>query len=220
MRFLQAGLVAMAALAAGCLNLSDSGRVISRVHGQVVESLLPDQPVPSGYVTQSIFLICNPEWILKEKEEDLNSLHAYFIAFGRAIGEHNAAVWFWRNQPDLEDGLADDVDVERSAALCAELQLKPSESPHLVVTSKWDKDHLTLALGGLDADSIKTVLTRLSNSLVAGGIDAADVQSEVYWQTWRTATADLLRNLGRIARPLKVTINTLFFVVEFDGSQL
>lgn len=220
MRPLQLGLIAVAALAASWLNLSDSDGVISRAYGQALEPLLPDQPVPSGYETQSIFLICNFEWILEEKEEDLLSLYAYFEAFGRAIGEKHAAVWFWKNQPTLDDGLADDVDVERSMQHCTELGLKPSESPHIVHVSKWDQDHTILTLGGLNAHGIKKVLTRLSDKLVPGDIDAADVQEEVYWQIWRTAATDVLHNIGSLARFVKVTIRTGVIDVVIDGSQL
>ena len=217
-----AACTALAAFAVVCLDLSSGGRLapVPRAHAQAVVELLPDQPVPAGYETQSIFLICNPQWLLGEREEDLLSLHSYFEAFGRAIGRDNAAVWFWQSMPDLEDGLADDIDVERSAELCGQLRLKPSESPHIVVTSKWDRDHLVLALGGLNASGIKQVLVRLADRLVAGGIDDDDVQSEVYWQTWYTAADGMLRALTRVASAIKVSFDTKFFKVELDGSKL
>jgi hypothetical protein len=213
---------ALAAVVAVGLGLLDGGRTapVPRVHAQAVVELLPDQPVPAGYETQSIFLICNPAWLLGEREADLLSLHAYFEAFGRAIGRDNAAVWFWQSAPDLEDGLADDLDVERSAELCRQLGLKPSESPHIVVTSSWDRDHLVLALGGLNASGIQQVLVRLADRLIAGGIDDADVQSEVYWQTWYAAADGMLRGLTRLASAVKVTFDTKFFKVELDGSKL
>ena len=129
-------------------------------HAQEPVPLLPGQDVPPGFHSQSLFLICNPEWISAEREADLLSLHAYFEAFGRAIGKDNAAVWFWREEPDLEDGLADDVDIERSAEICGQLGLKPSESPHIVLASKWDQDRVVVSLGGLDAEGIKKVLVK------------------------------------------------------------
>jgi hypothetical protein len=210
----------LAALAAGSLALAPAAGPSSAAHAQAVVELLPGQPVPPGYVTQSIFVICNPEWILSEREADLLSLHAYFTAFGRAIGPQNAAVWFWKNLPNLENGLADDVDVERSAEICVRLRLRPSEGPHIVVTSRWDRDHLVLALGALPASRIAQVLARLADRLVAGDIADADVQSEIWWQTWKAAADQALRSLAQLARAVKLTIDTKFFKVELDGSQL
>ncbi len=187
---------------------------------QAIAEILPDEPVPEGYKSQVLFLICNPDWLLEEKEEDLLSLYAYFQAFGRAIGKDNVAVWFWRSQPDLADGLADDVDVERSASSCTQLELRPSEGPHIVVTSKWDTDHLVLALGGLDAAGARTVLAVLTDKLVAGGIDAAEVQDQIFWQTWRQAWDEAIGVLGSVARASKFKIVTKFFTWELDGSLL
>lgn len=218
-RSLRAGLIALAALAVGCLG-QGGGAWPPAAYGQDVVELLPDQPVPAGYVSQSIFVICSPDWILREREEDLLALHAYFEAFGRAIGRDHAAVWFWQSLPDLEDGLADDLDVERSAEICSGLRLRPSESPHIVVTSRWDRDHMILALGGLEASRIRQVLVRLADRLVAGGIAAEDVESEIWWQTWYAAADQALRGLAQVASAVKLTIDTKFFKLELDGREL
>ena len=143
-----------------------------------------------------------------------------FAAFGRTIGPDNAAVRFWKSLPDLDDGLADDLDVERSAEICARLRLRPSESPHIAVTSRWDRDHMILALGGLEAGRIRQVLVRLADRLVAGGIENEDVRSEIWWQTWYAAGDQALRALAQFASAVKLTIDTKFFKVEVDGSEL
>lgn len=219
-RWVQAGLIGVGALGASSLALAPGTSLPGAAHAQDVVELLPEEPVPPGYATQSMFVICNPEWILSEREEDLVALHSYFEAFGRTIGPDNAAVWFWRSLPDLGDGLADDLDVERSAAICARLRLRPSESPHVVVTSRWDQDHMILALGGLEASRITQVLVRLADRLVAGGIEDEDVQSEIWWQTWYAAADEALRALAQVASAVTLSIDTKFFRVEVDGSEL
>jgi len=212
-------LIGVAALSAGGLALAPAAR-LSTAYAQAVVELLPEQPVPPGYVTQSIFVICNPQWILSERAADLLALHADFTAFGRTIGQDNAAIWFWKRLPDPGAGLADDLDVERSAEICARLRLRPSEGPHIVVTSRWDRDHMVLALGGLQASQISQVLARLADRLVAGDIEDADVQSEIWWQTWKGAADQALRALAQLAGAVKLTIDTKFFKVEVDGSKL
>ena len=215
--------VAIVAIAACYIGFKAEGRLslVAAAYAQVVVPLLPGEEVPPGFASQSIFLICNPEWILAEREADLSSLHASFEAFGRAIGDDNAAVWFWRIQPDMEDGLADDVDIERSAQICGQLGLLPSASPHIVLASKWDRDHFIISLGGLDAEGIKKVLTSLTDRVVVEGIGDESIQvSGVLGKGARFIRKLLFAPVGSLARAITVSIDTRFFKIEMDGSKL
>src|SRR5439155_20203190 len=67
------------------------------------------------YETWSLFLVCNPNWLAREKSRDLYSLYQMVRNFGRTIGDDNLAVWFWKETKRTDDpNLADNVDVERS----------------------------------------------------------------------------------------------------------
>lgn len=49
--------------------------------------------------TYSLFLICNPQWFPSRwdnKDTQIYKLYEQFDSFGFAIGDENAAVWFWK----------------------------------------------------------------------------------------------------------------------------
>jgi len=137
-------------------------------------------PIPSGYKSYSFFLICNPEWLDPSKSADLTDLYNKFLAFGRSIGDDQAAVWFWKTQVpqgwEKQKSPADVIDVERSIKFCRAWNLAPSEGPYLVVTAaKPDESNLATAipdgraefkLGGLKATEISKLLGRLTDALL------------------------------------------------------
>lgn len=66
-RWVQAGLTGVGALGASSLALAPGTSLPGAAHAQAVVELLPEEPVPPGYATQSMFVICNPESILSER---------------------------------------------------------------------------------------------------------------------------------------------------------
>ena len=54
--------------------------------------------IPKEFDSWSLFLICNPNWLLSENQEKLADLYNGFRAFGRAIGTRHAAVWFFKDR--------------------------------------------------------------------------------------------------------------------------
>jgi hypothetical protein len=53
------------------------------------------QAIPKGFKTYSLFLICNPLWLDPARNSGLLQLYRQFLNFGRAIGDDQAALWFW-----------------------------------------------------------------------------------------------------------------------------
>jgi hypothetical protein len=152
--------------------------------GQVAVNIVGQKEViPDGYKTYSLFLICNPEWLDPSKSRDLTELYKKFQAFGRSIGDDQAAIWFWKTtvregwENTMAPGAA--IDVERSIRFCQAWKLKPSDGPYLVVTStRPDEANLQknlpdgkaiFQLGGLTAAEIATVLSKLTDSLLLTG---------------------------------------------------
>src|SRR5262245_28406266 len=123
-------------------------------------------PIPPGFDSWSLFLICNNQWLLDSKAKDLEDLSRQFTAFGKAIGDCHAATWFVDEESKL--------DVGRNVAYCQKYDLAPSESPYVVVTTKYPDllgpigDRLVLKLNGLSADQITTMLGKLSDQIVLG----------------------------------------------------
>jgi hypothetical protein len=139
------------------------------------------QAIPKGFKTYSLFLICNPTWLDPARNSGLLQLYRQFLSFGRAIGDDQAALWFW-NSSSFSSGdtdLARIVDVERSVRFCKAWKLKPSEGPHLVITSSYpDEGKLSAGLpansavyklGDMTPTDISSLLAKLTDSLVETG---------------------------------------------------
>lgn len=189
-----------------------------------VELIAPYGPIPEGYETWSLFLICNPEWLVTEREDELRALYERFLAFGWAIGADNLAVWFWKQPPEQwnpEDPFSANIDVERSTAYCRAFGLLPSEAPHVLVTTQHPdrspEDRLTVSLKGLSSPNIATLLAKLADQLVVLGLNQGDLESERYWIGWQNAVEDVLHSaFGWIDR-VSAKIDTRFLTVEVEG---
>jgi hypothetical protein len=145
--------------------------------GQALEMLTPTEEISrEGYDTWSLFLICNPDWLLPERSPELFHLYWEFQVFGRTIGDDNLAVWFWK-EPLLSSDprLVENVDVERSIRFCRELNLRPSLGPHVVLMHEYPDEsalpaeRMVFELGGLEAAEISKLLRRLTDELLLEG---------------------------------------------------
>ena len=138
------------------------------------------EDIPRNFKTYSLFLVCNPQWLAPEKSGDLYALYQAFDRFGRTIGRDNAAVWFWKAKRAADDPhLAENVDVERSVQFCRSWKLKPSDGPHLIVTTvcpdetslsaDLPKGSAVYSLGNMSSTDISGLLAKLTDELVATG---------------------------------------------------
>jgi hypothetical protein len=130
--------------------------------------------IPPGYKSYSLFLLCDPQWLQANKQQDLRSLYSRFSVFGDAIGDKNAAIWFWKGYVprSLSQILPANVDVDRNMKFCSAWHLTPDQAPYIVVTSQYpDEDHLAsipsgnraiFALGQMKQKEIETLLAGLS----------------------------------------------------------
>ena len=121
---------------------------------QVRMELTPTTEIPRSYKSWSLFLICNPAWIVENGDKGIEELFDRYKAFGEAIGPNNLAIWFWK-KPDVAP-TSDSTDVSRSAVYCEKYKLLPSESPHVLVTTQHPDDQdpgdrFVVSLNGLDA---------------------------------------------------------------------
>jgi hypothetical protein len=183
------------------------------------------------FKSYSLFLISNPEWLGPSSDSKIAGLYSAYEAFARAIGDENAAVFFWKKEPAKKDGkllgsdLAARIDASRSTEYERALGLKISSSPHLVVTTKrptprtWLGDYVVLELGDLSPESTEKLLTKLADGLVAGNLSAEELNSAKWWLSWRDVATDVLRGLTEIAAHIKVKIKSEFVDVEIDGHQ-
>jgi hypothetical protein len=150
-----------------------------------VELVTRRQSIPKDFKTYTLFLVCNPQWLDPTKNSGLYDLYVQFQAFGRAIGDDNAAVWFWKSDgyERSDASLAKILDVERSVRFCQAWKLKPSEGPHLVITATYpdeshlaaglSQDHAVYALANMSPPDISSLLAKLTDQLVVNGKVAA-----------------------------------------------
>jgi len=177
-----------------------------------VEVVSKIEKIPKNFKTYSLFLVCNPQWLAPEKSEGLYGLYRQFESFGRTIGDDNAAVWFWKAKQYVgnDSSLAENVDVERSVRFCQAWKLKPSEGPHLVVTTVYPdesslssglpKGSAVYGLGNMSPKDISALLTKLTDDLIGKGrvesTPAATAAPLALWVRLLDATQRTLNSFG------------------------
>jgi hypothetical protein len=190
---------------------------------------IPDQP----FRTWSLFLMCNPEWLLDQKAEALGKVFDAYLAFGRTSGRDHAAVWFVNQKMGVGDPgrvAADpkNIDVERSVTYCQRFGLVPSEGPHVVVTTtypdRWVASTtapegtgdpiVVVALGGSSPDDIVELLKRLNDQIATERLSAKEIASEQYWRSWVRALENVCH---RVFDKAKFTVTAKVFSIERTG---
>jgi hypothetical protein len=147
---------------------------------QVRMELTPTTEIPRSYKSWSLFLICNPAWIVENGDKGIEELFHRYKAFGESIGPNNLAIWFWR-KPAVAP-TSDNTDISRSAVYCEKYKLLPSESPHVLVTTRHPDDQdpgdrLVVSLNGLDAHDSALAITKLADQLVATGLSQSGLDN-------------------------------------------
>jgi hypothetical protein len=205
---------------------------ITQAHAQAkgFESLqrlvLPHEEIPiylpmsfEPYETWSLFLICNPSWLDKTNAKQLEELFAQYQLFGRSIGNRHLAVWF-APALDKEAQGAWTVDVDRNIDFCDKYHLLPSESPHIITTTKnpnlglEEGDLWKLSLADQTDANIRTLLTKLADQVLVQGLDQEALGSEQWWRSWHSVLERAIRGLAEIATNITVTIKTDKFSLE------
>ena len=121
--------------------------------------------IPKGYQTYSLFLLPNADW--QNKTEELHTLRSAFNAFGDAIGDKHAAVWF-ANEDDTK------LDVIGSKTYCDKLNLSYNSGPYMVATNKYPPNLkagdsvVIIKLEGISMARATTVLNILEQDIRQG----------------------------------------------------
>lgn len=197
---------------------------------------LSEVPIPQGhYKSWSIFIICNPSWLLPQNEQQLQELYDQFLAYGEAIGPDHAAIWFWSEKP--RQPRQGKLDTARNAYFCARLELAPSKSPYLVFTTHYPgaalladypatfpsmsdlQNHFVLSLDGASAANTTRVLSKLADKLVVGKLNNVAVDSREYWSTWQTAYEGVRDEITGLVGRVTVTFDTGFVKTEVKLSK-
>jgi len=184
------------------------------------------EPIPKNYKSWSLFVICNPDWLMVENEPKLSALYQRFRSFGQAIGAQHLALWFWKRQPRIGNVRVDDIDVDRNAAFCEKLALLPSKSPYVVVTRVYPdlndsnlRPDVLIELNKLPPADVGNLLNKLTDQLLVEGLRQKDFDSEQYWGAWRRSVEGTANFLGGLIKKVKLTVNAGPVKLEVEGGR-
>jgi hypothetical protein len=134
--------VLAAFICAACVaNGSTDARAQARIE------LTPTTEIPRSYKSWSLFLICNPAWIVENGDKGIEELFHRYKAFGESIGPNNLAIWFWK-KPAVTP-TSDNTDISRSEVYCEKYKLPPSIT---VVSFCWHICLISESMGHHDSE--------------------------------------------------------------------
>jgi hypothetical protein len=186
-----------------------------------------DEPIPPNYESWSLFLICNPRWMVGESESEVWNLHEAFMAFGNAIGPRHAAVWFW-TEHYVADAISS-VDFVRNAAWCDALDLTLSESPHMVIMTEYPgagiasefpdtfnvpAEMVQISLNNVDASETAELITEWAERVRDGSVFDAEPESTGFLQGWQRLFSDLKEAVLGTSDRVTVGLNAGVLSVE------
>jgi|GEM_PF-2445780 hypothetical protein len=161
----------------------------SEALGQAPVPLKPHQTIPGKpFTSWSLFLVCDPAWLLPGQETALRDLQVRYRAFGDTTGPSHAAVWFENVVAGQQ--VTGSVDVGRNVEYCRKFQLVPSEGPHVVVTTihpdqwKAGDSKIVLAFAGRSAQDMQGQLSKLNDQIAAQRLSQKELDSVAWWSTW------------------------------------
>jgi len=168
-----------------------------------------------------LFLVCNPAWIVENGDKGIAELFNQYRAFGRAVGPKNLAVWFWKKPAATPT--ADNTDIERSSTYCERYKLLPSESPHVLVTTRYPDDpepgdHFVVKLNGGDAHSSALALTKLADQRVVEGLNQPELDASIKWRRVLDAVASAINATGYYFNKVSFSLKTGVINAEITHS--
>jgi hypothetical protein len=181
----------------------------------------PTEAISHEFKSWSLFLICGPGWILRNKDEGVRLLYEDFKAFGDAIGPNNVAVWFWKK---TGAPTADNVDVDRSARYCQKYHLLPSDTPQLLVTTHFpddpgEGDKFVVSLRGLSASEGANALDKITDQLMQSGLSQKSLDRNAFWSSLWSASGVALSAAGCYLNKVSISMHTGIFNAEISHSE-
>ena len=113
--------------------------------GQAAAVPVAGVPIPQGYESYSLFLICNEDWATRGNDPNLLRLYDEFRTFGENIESRHAAVWFWKEEIDhaqladlaSSNELFSFVDMPRNNRFCDRYNLDRGLTPSILFTTNY-----------------------------------------------------------------------------------
>ena len=192
----------------------------AEVRAQAATELLPtERPIPDGYDSWSLFLVCNPAWIIENGDRGIADLFNQYRAFGRSIGPKNLAIWFWKKRSFIPT--VDNTDIERSSEYCGRYKLLPSESPQVLVTTRNPDDpnpgdYVVVSLNGLAAKDGALVLLKLADQLVVTGLNQSGIDASDGWRRMVAAVRSAISAAGCFFDKVSFSFTTGIIITKIE----
>jgi hypothetical protein len=116
------------------------------------------------------------------------------------------------------------TDVSRSSEYCERYKLLPSQSPHVLVTTRHPDaevvgDYFYVSLSGLSANDSADVLAKLTDQLLVTGLDQPQLDASTRWSRTLAAAAAVVNQAGSYFNKVSFSFNTAFFKAEIAHSE-
>jgi len=194
--------------------------IFNAVNAQALSQVLTTERIPPGYRTYSLFLICNPHWVLANGDSGVGKLFNAYKVFGRAIGADNLAVWFLKEASPV--ATTENTDIDRMSAYCQKFGLLPSATPQVVTTTRHPEDQdvgdrVVANLSGSAEDSA-LALTDLTDQLLKTGVSQRALDVSEWGRRIGSAVSSALASTACYLNKVSVSINAGIFIAEISHS--
>ena len=195
---------------------------------QAASEVTHGQSISPNYKSWSLFLVCNPEWLVTEEaaQENMRALHEAFSSFGKIIGSANLAVWFTKPAISSSQANYETYDADEAGDYCASYGLSANESPYIVVTTAYPTktgargNYSAISLNRLDNANRLRLLGTISDRIRMSDFRAEQFDSDRYWRRWAQVLDESARAMGRLVEAIKFTVDARAVKVEFDGTKI
>jgi len=184
---------------------------------QALVELEPTVEIPRNYESWSLFLICNPAWVLQNGDRGIEELFRAYKVFGEVIGPNNLAIWFWKTpawRPTVENS-----DLGRMGEYCKKFELTASETPQVVATTMYPDleeepgDRVVANLNG-SAENSAQALTDLTDQLLSIGLNQSGLDDNERWRRISAAALSALSSVACYFNKVSISIKTKLLDVE------
>ena len=194
-----------------------------RAGAQVNDSyeLLPTGEIPKDYSSWSLFLICDPAWVVQNGDSGIAELFSRYKAFGDAIDRDNLALWFWKEPAPVPSAAL--TDTGRSGHYCQKFSILPSSTPAVLLTTTYPDDpligdHYVIRLNGLNAEDSAEALGKLNDQLLVTGLNQAGLNRHRWWQLVLASTGAALSKTGCYFNVVSFSFKTAVLNAEIGHS--
>jgi hypothetical protein len=196
--------------------------VAAEVDPQLLNVPHPEAIPKAHYKSWSLFLICNPSWILANGDEGIGKLFRAYTAFGKAIGPDNLAVWF--SDPPGQVATTENTDIERMSHYCEKFGLLPSQTPQVVTTTRHPDDPDVDAGGkivaNLNGDALNSAyaLTDLTDELLRTGLNQRSLDTSEWGRRIGAVASAVMASAACYLNKVSISIKTGVFNAEIVHS--